>query len=132
LRDHRRLLSWIAIPALCLLAACSGNDSEEASAHGVSNTLNWSATTETGVYGYLVYRSENRAGPFRRINTGIVRVPADGAETHAYTYEDGEVVPGRTYYYYLDAVAETGVKQRFSGVVSKTTPDGSDSTVEPG
>jgi hypothetical protein len=59
-------------------------------------------------------------------------VPGDGAESHGYTYDDRDVVPGRTYFYYLDALAETGTKQRFSGVVSKTTPDGLASAVESG
>ncbi len=128
-----RHLTWVSIPALCLLAfACGGGDVGESEGPQVSNTLNWSAATEKGVYGYLIYRSENRAGPFRRINAEIVRVPVDGAESHGYTYDDGDVLPGRTYHYYLDVVAETGVKQRFSGVVTKTTLHGPASPVQSG
>lgn len=85
-----------------------------------SNTLKWEASAERGVYGYLIYRADDRAGPFRRINSHVVRVPQDTDESHRYTYVDETVEPGRTYHYYLDAVAKTGTKQRFSGIVTKT------------
>ena len=102
------------------------DESTEATARA-SNKLNWTARTETGVYGYLVYRSEDRAGPFRRIHPGVVRVPADRIDKHAYTFSDEEVTPGVTYYYYLDAVSDAGLKQRFSGIISRTTAEVPDS-----
>jgi hypothetical protein len=94
---------------------------ENSQAQAVSNTLNWEATAERGVYGYVIYRADDRSGPFRRINAQVVRVPQGPEENHSYTYVDEAVEPGRTYHYYLDALAETGVKQRFSGIVTKTT-----------
>lgn len=87
------------------------------------NTLSWTAATEAGVYGYLVYRSEDRAGPYLRVNPEIVHVPEDGAEQHSYTWVDENVEPGRTYYYYLDVVTVGGIKNRFSGIISRTTPE---------
>ena len=94
-----------------LIAACSGEPA--------SSTLKWRAASEAGIYGYLIYRAEDRVGPFQRVNQAIVRVPADGAEEHRYAYVDDDLVPGQTYYYYLDAVSTGGVKQRFSGILSK-------------
>ena len=91
-------------------------------ASGVANTLSWTAESEQGVYGYLVYRAEERDGPFLRVNETIVRVPADEAERHEYTWVDSDVEPGKVYHYYLDAVSTEGVKQRFSGILSRETP----------
>jgi hypothetical protein len=91
---------------------------------GPTNTLKWTAATEQGVYGYLVYRSTEREGPFLRQNERIVRVPADGAATHGYEWADRNVEPGRTYYYYLVVVSEAGIKQRFSGIIARTTAAG--------
>jgi hypothetical protein len=87
------------------------------------NTLSWTAGEERGVHGYLIYRALDRSGPFRRINDAIVRVPNDGVDPHRYTYVDEQVEPGVTYYYYLDVVSEAGIKQRFSGIISRTTPE---------
>lgn len=123
-----RLVGRFAIALLAFQAtACSGPDSDDAvnARQGVSNTLNWTARTEAGVYGYLVYRSEDRAGPYRRVELSVVRVPADGLDRHAYSFVDRQVVPGVTYYYYLDAVSDSGLKQRFSGIISRTTAEAS-------
>jgi hypothetical protein len=88
-------------------------------------TVHWTVVDETGIYGYQVYRSERREGPFRRVDDGIVHVPHDdGADRHSYTWTDRTAEPCRTYHYYLDLVGFGGLKQRFSGVASKTVPCG--------
>jgi hypothetical protein len=82
--------------------------------------LEWSARNEEGVYGYLVYRSLRREGPYRRINADIIHarhVPAPAISS--YRFVDREVETGRTYYYYLDSVSQSGLKQRLSGVIEK-------------
>lgn len=84
--------------------------------------LEWKATKEDGVYGYLVYRATDREGPFRRLGSEIVHVSLEPGEIHSYRVEDPTVEPGRTYYYYLDKIATTGEKSRFSGVVTKIVP----------
>lgn len=113
-----RAATWCLAVSLTL-AGCGGGAGD---ADAPRNTLNWQAATEQGVFGYLVYRSENREGPFRRINDRIVRVPVDVLDRHAYSFVDDNVESGKTYYYYLDVVLVTGVKQRFSGIIDKTTP----------
>ena len=80
--------------------------------------LTWEAHKEKDTYGYLVYRSDRREGPFRRINAEIVRV-AQGPEPHVYRYVDEQVEPGRTYYYYLESIDRAGTKLRLSGVMAK-------------
>ncbi len=82
--------------------------------------LHWSAIDGQQCYGYMIYRATDRQGPFLRINRELVPTPADGAREHQYEYLDRDVVPGATYYYYLDFVDKSGIKHRFSGVLSKT------------
>ena len=84
--------------------------------------LEWKATKEEGVYGYLVYRSTDRNGPYYRLGHEIVHVSPEPGEIHSYRFADPTVEPGKTYYYYLDTIATTGVKSRFSGVVAKLIP----------
>ena len=82
-------------------------------------TLRWKAREQGMTYGYLVYRSERRAGPFVRRSEAIVRVPDTAAGVHDYVWVDEAVKPGVTYFYYIDAVSTGGVKERLSGVVEK-------------
>ena len=82
-------------------------------------TLRWKAREQGMTYGYVVYRSERRAGPFVRRNEAIVRVPDAAAGVHDYVWVDEAVTPGATYFYYIDAVSTGGVKERLSGVVEK-------------
>lgn len=84
--------------------------------------LEWKATKEEGVYGYLVYRATDRDGPYRRLGHEIVRVSQEPGEIHSYRFVDTTVEASKTYFYYLDKIATTGVKSRFSGVVAKRVP----------
>lgn len=86
--------------------------------------LRWVARDEAEVYGYLVYRSPRREGPYTRVNARVVPVVADGATVHAYELVDRNVEAGATYFYYLDLVTQGGSKKRFSGVVEKRIPPG--------
>lgn len=82
--------------------------------------LQWTARNEEGVYGYLVYRSQRREGPYRRVNPDIIRARhVTPTATSSYRFVDVKVESGRTYYYYLDTVSDGGFKQRLSGVITK-------------
>ena len=84
--------------------------------------ISWEVRQEQDTYGYLVYRSDRRDGPFRRINREILKV-ASGPEPHAYSYVDEPVDPGHTYYYYLESIGRGGTKSRLSGVITKVIPE---------
>ena len=84
--------------------------------------ISWEVRQEQDTYGYLVYRADRREGPFRRVNRDILKV-SSGPEPHAYSYTDDQVVPGRTYYYYLESIGRGGTKSRLSGVMTKVIPE---------
>ena len=110
-----------ATTALLVLLGWGCGDGGNAPKVVAPAVLRWEARNESGSYGYLVYRSQSREGPFLRINREIVHVvdEADNGSQH-YTYTDEDVESGRTYYYYLDLVGQNGKKSRFSGVIAKT------------
>ncbi len=84
-------------------------------------TLTWKVKGGQDVYGCLVYRAARREGPFLRVSPRIVRLPEGTAEdVRELSFTDTQVAKGKTYYYYLDIVRTSGVKERFSPVVSKT------------
>jgi hypothetical protein len=85
---------------------------------GEGPLLKWSVAHENLVYGYAVYRSEDQAGPFLRINKDIIRVaPADAGGV--YQWRDTTAVKGKTYWYYIGIVDTTGNKQQLSGPQKK-------------
>lgn len=86
-------------------------------------TLSWKAKTEQSTYGYIVYRSTSRGGPFRRASP-IIRTFARTdekreGEISTYRWQDTETANATEYFYYLDSIGFDGVKTRFSGVLSK-------------
>jgi hypothetical protein len=82
--------------------------------------LQWSAANELRLYGYIVYRAEDRAGPFQRISPQPIHVLRDEQQVHKYSFEDASVTAGKTYYYYIDAIDMRGKRERFMPVVEKT------------
>lgn len=81
--------------------------------------LHWKAKEGKTVRGYIVYRALAREGPYLRRNARLVPAPKDGKPEHAYEYFDQDVESGRTYYYYVDVIDSSGIKERFSGVLTK-------------
>ena len=73
------------------------------SSHAV--TLNWKPSTTAGVSGYHVYRGTAAGGPYSRVTSSTLP---------ALTYEDANVVTGRSYYYVVTAVTTAGLESKFS------------------
>lgn len=105
----------------CLAFAFSGL----ATAAPQANTLAWKVTEEKGVFGYIVYRAEHREGPFLRISRDIIRrhvAGKDSGTAETYRFVDADVVAGRTYYYFVDAISMNGRKHRLTGVQARAAP----------
>lgn len=62
--------------------------------------IQWVTQTETAIHGYYIYRNtENSTTNAQRISSLI---PANNSSTaHTYEYQDTEVTPGQTYYYWI-------------------------------
>jgi hypothetical protein len=82
-----------------------------AAAHVV--TLNWQASTTSGVIGYYVLRSSVSGGPYSQ----IVGSPVSGT-----TYSDSNVTAGAEYYYVVTAVNSNGSQSSYSNQVTATVP----------
>ncbi|MEO8669865.1 MAG: hypothetical protein ABI411_01045 [Tahibacter sp.] len=109
-----------APPSAAPPVAASPENNQRATTGGGPARLHWSASNDSQIYGYVVYRAEDRAGPFQRISTEIVHALRDAEQVHKYVFEDGKVLPGKTYYYYVDSVGTRGQRSRFMPVVEKT------------
>jgi hypothetical protein len=71
--------------------------------------LRWRVQSEVDNLGFAVYRGESEAGDYERVgfipSVGNTGSPAD------YTFVDRDVIPGGTYYYYIESVEISGERK---------------------
>ena len=85
--------------------------------------LHWKTTNDASIYGYMIYRANDRAGPYIRISPKPLAKRSDAPTTDSAAeneFIDENVESGMTYYYYIDTVAGNGTQKRLSPVLSKT------------
>ncbi|MBI5648867.1 MAG: hypothetical protein HZC40_00210 [Chloroflexi bacterium] len=75
-------------------------------------SIKWSTKREIKTAGYLIYRAENRAGPFLQITRERIPAINDPYLGGTYVYTDTETIAGITYYYQLEDVALDGTRTR--------------------
>jgi len=104
-------------------AAASSAEVKTVSSGSGPARIHWEADNELRTAGYVVYRASDRAGPYVRASKLIEahRGPDSGRR---YEFVDDAVKAGETYYYYIDAVSNKGVKTRLSPVLRKTIAAG--------
>ncbi len=106
-RTPARLALTIGILLCFALAACHH------APHSV--TLKWDAPVAAAVVkvsSYNIYRSTTSGGPFVKLASGVKAPP----------YEDRLVTRGRTYFYVVTALDQTGRESRFSNEVRTEIP----------
>jgi hypothetical protein len=74
--------------------------------------VKWRTESELNNLGFDVYRSESLDGTFTKVNqTRIAGAGTDGTP-HSYLFTDENVEVGKTYYYYIEDISYSGVKNR--------------------
>jgi len=102
-----RVLLTIGVLLCALLPGC------HQAPHSV--TLNWDVPTAMAgvkIGTYNIYRSTTSGGPFLKLASGV----------KAPSYEDRLVTSGRTYFYVVTALDQTGRESRFSTEVRAEIP----------
>ena len=79
-------------------------------------SLNWSTTSEMGLYGFNIYRLENKTNIFQQLNGSLIS--AQNIMGGSYHFSD-TVTSGRTYLYWLELVKLSG-KQMYGPVQINT------------
>jgi hypothetical protein len=80
------------------------------------HTLRWETKGGHNL-GYDIFRAESEAGPFQKVNERLV--PGSGSrysEVTRFEYADKTIEPGKTYWYYIEAVDLMNVRSRFTPV----------------
>ena len=88
----------------------------EASSADSAVDLSWTTSSELQNLGFHLYRSGSAAGPFTRITAALIPGQGSSPTGASYSYRDGSLVNGQTYFYELEDVETTGQKRRHGPV----------------
>ncbi len=89
--------------------------------HPRSVLLDWVTANEVGLVGFNLYRSDTLGGVKQKLNPSLIPAQTPGSLTgNSYQFQDGTVVSGKTYYYWVELVM-TGDNQEY-GPVSLLAP----------
>ena len=78
--------------------------------------VEWSTASEVDTAGFNIYRSESPEREFVQLNTELIPASQQPLIGGIYSYVDGGVIPGNTYYYQLEDVDMTGLVYRHDPV----------------
>lgn len=84
-------------------------------------TITWVTETEYDTAGFNIYRSANPEGEFQQVNAQLIPSQADPASGASYEYIDSNVTAGETYYYKLEDVEYSNIRQQHE-VISQQAP----------
>lgn len=80
------------------------------------NTIEWATASELDNFGFDIYRSLSPDGPFVRLNAEPVEGAGTIDEPRSYAWVDDTIDPHLTYYYYVESISMSGVRERFTPV----------------
>jgi len=81
------------------------------------NTLRWTTAGELENFGFDVYRATDKDGPFK-LRT-VDPIPGAGTTdlTNKYVWVDKKIDPAVTYYYYVESISLSGVREHFTPII---------------
>ena len=81
------------------------------------NNIKWSTASEVENAGFNVYRGDSEDGPFERLNDELIEGAYTTDEPSSYSFLDREIDPYRSYFYYVESVSLSGVRENFTPVI---------------
>ena len=95
---------------------------------GISNTLRWRTASEVDNFGFDVYRGDDEEGPFDRLTAEPIPGAGTTDEPQTYSFDDPTIAPGTVYWYYVESISMSGVREQFTPVFASKPkwPDDAD------
>lgn len=81
---------------------------------GLKNTLRWKTASELNNVGFDVYRGDAEDGPFQRMTPKPIPGAGTSDETHEYSWSDETIEAGKEYWYYVESISMSGVREKFT------------------
>ncbi|MDC8013857.1 hypothetical protein [Tahibacter soli] len=107
-----------AAPAAAALppeGAC-GDQSAVAKEERLANTPRWTTASEVENFGYDVFRGDAEEGPFTKLTASPLAGAGTTDETKKYEFRDDTIDPCKDYWYYVESISTTGVREKFTPV----------------
>lgn len=95
--------------------AC-GDQSAIAKDDRLANTPRWTTASEVENFGYDVFRGDLEAGPFTKLTESPLAGAGTTDETKKYEFRDDTIDPCKDYWYYVESISTTGVREKFTPV----------------
>ena len=95
----------------------NGGSESEAKEEAPKNSLKWTTASEVDNFGFDIFRSESRDGPFERMTDDPLPGAGTTDEPQSYVWEDFDIEKGKDYYYYIESISMAGVRERFSPII---------------
>ncbi|MHB8797038.1 MAG: hypothetical protein ACYDBY_01115 [Thermoanaerobaculia bacterium] len=89
-------------------------EAPDAKAGRLKNTLRWKTASEVNNVGFDVYRSTAKDGRFERITPKPIPGAGTSDEPHEYAWADDTIEPGTAYWYFVESISLTGVREKFT------------------
>ena len=118
------LAMMIAVAVLGMVAGCATTDGDQGEAVPAPadekppvNTLKWTTASEVDNFGFDIYRSLEKDGPFERITAEPMPGAGTTDEPQKYVFVDEEIDPAKDYFYYIESISLGGIREKFSPVI---------------
>lgn len=123
------LVVVLAVPALAQSPAAT--PAPAATPNPLNNTIKWSTASEVDNFGYDVFRGDKEEGPFTRLNSKIIAGAGTVDEPRHYQYVDESIQAGKEYWYYVESVSLSGVREKFTPVFKSKAKDAEGKAIAP-
>ncbi|MEM6794705.1 MAG: hypothetical protein AAF725_12065 [Acidobacteriota bacterium] len=110
-------LGFGALGLWALAAAPLGAEETAAEPETYTNTIKWATASEVDNFGFDVFRAEAEDGPFTRLTADPVEGAGTVDEPQRYEFVDDTIDPKKAYFYYVESISMSGVRERFTPVV---------------
>jgi hypothetical protein len=107
---------WLIIAFQLIIAIVLGIYGILSSLHSKA-LIEWTTSIALQTVGYNIYRSQDLYGPYQKVNENVIPASLLPLSGGAYSYEDQNLIPGKTYYYWLEDLYFDGKSTRHGPIV---------------
>jgi hypothetical protein len=107
-------LAEAAVPAKEIPEGECGDQGKLAPEQRVANTARWTTASEQDNFGFDVYRSDTEKGEFKKLTKDPIVGAGTSDETHKYEYRDDSIDPCKEYWYYVEGISTSGMREKFT------------------
>jgi hypothetical protein len=80
----------------------------------IANTPKWSLASEQDNFGFDVFRGDTEEGEFIKMNKDPILGAGTTDETQKYQYRDDSIDPCKDYWYYVESISTSGVREKMT------------------